>query len=173
MVDRWQTRRMLIRPATSSDLPAIAAIYDREVETGHATFDLEPRAHELWETWLNSTAPGDHLLVADDEGDVIGYASSSPYRPKGAYRHTRETTIYVDPAAQGRGVGRRMYGDLLDLLVADGVHLALAAIALPNPASVALHRAFGFDEIGAMREVGRKFDRWIDVLWLQKLLGRA
>ena len=63
-----------------------------------------------------------------------------------------------------------MYGDLLDLLVADGVHLALAAIALPNPASVALHRAFGFEEVGVMREVGRKLDRWIDVLWMQKTL---
>jgi phosphinothricin acetyltransferase len=162
---------MLIRPATSSDLPGIAAVYDHEVETGVATFDLEPRPMSAWETRLASTDRGDHLLVAEDDGRVVGYASSSPYRPKGGYRHTRETTIYLVEGAQGRGIGRRMYGDLLDLLVADGMHLALAAVALPNPASVALHRAFAYDEVGVMREVGRKHDRWIDVLWLQKRLG--
>ncbi len=66
-----------------------------------------------------------------------------------------------------------MYGDLLDRLVADGIHLAVAGIALPNPASVALHRAFGFEDVGVMREVGRKFDRWLDVLWLQKAFSPA
>lgn len=162
---------MLIRPATETDLPAVAAIYEHEVHTGVATFDLEPRPLEVWEGRLASTEPGDHLLVAEADGEVRGYASSSAYRPKAGYRHTRETTIYLADGAQGQGLGRLMYGDLLDLLVADGVHLALAAIALPNPASVALHRTFGFEDVGVMREVGRKLDRWIDVLWLQKMLN--
>ena len=108
--------------------------------------------------------------MAEADGEVRGYAYSSAYRPKAGYRHTRETTIYLAEGAQGQGLGRRMYGDLLDLLVADGIHLAVAGIALPNPASVALHRAFGFDDVGVMRGVGRKFDRWLDVLWLQKTL---
>jgi phosphinothricin acetyltransferase len=164
---------MVIRPATSTDLPAVAGIYDHEVRTGVATFDLEPRPLTLWEARLASTEPGDHLLVAEHHGDVVGYASSSPYRPKGGYRHTRETTIYLTAGAQGQGLGRRMYGELLDLLVRDGMHLALAAVALPNDASVALHRAFGFEEVGVMREVGRKHDRWIDVLWLQKVLDQG
>ena len=164
---------MLIRPATASDLPAVAAIYEHEVRTGIATFDLEPRPLEVWEARLASTDPGDHLLVAEADGEVRGYAYSSAYRPKAGYRHTRETTIYLADGAQGQGLGRRMYADLLDLLVADGMHLAVAGIALPNPASVALHRAFGFEDVGVMREVGRKFDRWIDVLWLQKPLGPA
>lgn len=161
---------MLIRPATSSDLPAVSAIYDGQVATGVATFDLEPRPLSAWEARLASSETGDHMLVAELEGMVVGYATSSPYRPKGGYRHTRETTIYLADGAQGQGLGRRMYGDLLDLLVADGMHLALAAIALPNDASVALHRVHGFEEVGVMREVGRKHDRWIDVLWLQKRL---
>jgi phosphinothricin acetyltransferase len=161
---------MLIRPATSSDLPAVAAIYGREVHEGVATFDLEPRPLEVWEARLASTEPGDHLLVAHDDGEVRGYAYSSAYRPKEGYRHTRETTIYLAQGAEGQGLGRRMYADLLDLLVADGVHLAVAGIALPNPASIALHRAFGYVDVGVMREVGRKFDRWLDVLWVQKLL---
>jgi phosphinothricin acetyltransferase len=162
---------MLIRPAVEADLPAVAAIYDHEVRTGVATFDLEPRPLEAWRTVRAAATTGDHLLVAEDAGAVRGYASSGPYRPKPGYRHTRETTIYLAPEAQGRGVGRRLYDDLLDRLVADGVHLVLAAVALPNEASRSLHRACGFEEVGVMREVGRKHDRWIDVLWLQKRLS--
>jgi len=164
---------MLIRPAVPTDLPAVAAIYAHEVQTGTATFDLEARPLDVWLTRLASTEPGDHLLVATHEGEVCGYASSSAYRPKAGYRHTRETTIYLADGAQGRGVGHRMYGELLDRLVADGMHLAVAGIALPNPASLALHRAHGFEEVGVMREVGRKFERWLDVLWVQKSLGVA
>lgn len=161
---------MLIRPAAPADLPAMAAIYDDEVRGGFATFDLEPRPLEVWEARLASTEPGDHMLVAEEDGEVRGYATSSAYRPKAGYRHTRETTIYLAPGGQGRGVGRTMYDDLLTRLATDGIHLALAGIALPNPASLALHRACGFEEVGVMREVGRKFDQWIDVVWLQKVL---
>lgn len=161
---------MLIRPAATSDLPAMAAIYAHEVETGVATFDLEPRPLEVWAARLASTEPGDHMLVAEQDGGVRGYATSSAYRPKAGYRHTRETTIYLAPGCQGQGVGRAMYDDLLARLATDGMHLALAGVALPNPSSLALHRACGFEEVGVMREVGRKFDRWIDVVWLQKVL---
>lgn len=168
---------MLIRPALADDLAQVAAVYDREVSSGTATFDLEPRPLAAWQERLASTEPGDHLLVAVDgdsdgpDGALAGYASSSPFRPKAGYRFTRETTIYLAPHAQGRGVGRRLYGELLARLAADGMHLALAAVALPNPASLALHRSCGFEEVGVMREVGHKHDRWLDVMWLQKRLG--
>ena len=162
---------MLIRAAVAGDLPAVAAVYDREVRAGVSTFGLEPRPLSVWEERLASTDAGDHFLVAEDHGEVAGYATASEYRPKGGYRYTRETTVYLAPDAQGRGVGRRLYDDLLTRLASDGMHLALAAVALPNPASLALHRACGFEEVGVMREVGRKFDRWLDVLWLQKVLG--
>lgn len=162
---------MLVRPATEADLATIAGLYEHEVRAGYATFDLEARSLSAWRDRLASTERGDHLLVAEVDGGVCGYASSSAYRPKAGYRHTRETTIYLAPEAQGQGVGRQMYDDLLGRLVADGVHLALAGIALPNPASLALHRATGFEQVGVMREVGRKQDRWIDVLWLQRLLS--
>ena len=162
---------MTVRPATADDLGAIAAIYDHEVATGVATFDLEPRPLGVWQERLASTEPGDHLLVTEIDGVVGGYATSSAYRPKAGYRHTRETTIYLAPGAQGRGLGRQLYDDLLARLVADGMHLALAAVAMPNPGSRELHRSCGFVEVGTMREVGRKHGRWIDVLWLQKALG--
>jgi phosphinothricin acetyltransferase len=111
------------------------------------------------------------LLVATDDEAILGYAQSSAYRPKPCYAGTRETSIYLTPDAQGQGLGRQMYDDLLGWLVADGIRTVVAAVALPNPASLALHRACGFEEVGVMREVGRKFDRWIDVLWLEKSLA--
>ena len=94
---------MLIRPAVPSDLPAVAAIYADEVRTGVATFDLEPRPLDVWQARLASTETGDHLLVAEEGGEVCGYAHSSAYRPKAGYRHTRETTIYLAPGCQGKG----------------------------------------------------------------------
>ncbi len=160
---------MQIRPAVDADLPADAEIYGREAAQGHATFDEAPRPLALWEAKLAATA--DHFLVAEHEGEVIGYATSGAFRPKPAYRHTRESTVYVAPGHQGLGTGRALYDELLGLLEADGVHLVVAAVALPNPASLALHRACGFEQVGVMREVGRKFDRWIDLAWLQRLLG--
>ncbi len=101
---------------------------------------------------------------------MVGYAYSSSYRPRPAYRHTRETSVYLDPAAQGQGLGRRLYDDLLAGLRADGVHQVVALIALPNPASQALHRACGFTSAGVLREVGHKFGRWIDTEWWQLTL---
>jgi L-amino acid N-acyltransferase YncA len=158
---------MDIRRALPADLPAVAGIYGREALEGHATFDLEPRPMGLWEEKL---AGDDHFLVAVHDGSVAGYATSGAFRPKPAYGRTRETTVYVAPGHQGLGVGRRLYDALLALLVDDGVHLVVAAVAQPNDASMALHRACGFEVVGTMREVGRKHERWIDVTWLQKVL---
>jgi L-amino acid N-acyltransferase YncA len=161
---------MTIRAATETDLTGIAAIYGHEARTGIATFDTEPRTIDQWRHRLESTAPGDHLLVATSDEAIFGYAHSSAYRPKPCYDATREASIYLTPDAQGQGLGRQMYDDLLGWLVADRIRTVVAAVALPNPGSLALHRACGFEEVGVMREVGRKFGRWIDVLWLQKAL---
>ena len=161
---------MDIRRALPADLPVVAGIYGREAREGHATFDLEPRPIELWEERLAARGRGEHFLVAEHEGVVVGYATSSTFRPKPAYLHTRESTVYVAPDGQGRGTGRALYDALLGLLADDGVHLVVAAVALPNPGSLALHHACGFEEVGTMREVGRKLDRWIDVTWLQRIL---
>ncbi|HEY3528749.1 MAG TPA: GNAT family N-acetyltransferase [Nocardioides sp.] len=159
-----------VRPATTADLPGAAAIYDEQVRIGISTFDLEPPPLSYWEHHLASTEPGDHFLVADDGGEVAGFAYSSAYRPRPGYRLTRETSVYLSGHARGQGLGRRMYDDLLARVRADGIHVALALIALPNPASVALHEACGFEHLGTMREVGWKFDRWLDTAWYQKVL---
>jgi phosphinothricin acetyltransferase len=155
-----------IRPATQDDLPALAAIYDEQVRTGISTFDLEPPPLSYWQHRLASTEPGDHFLVADD-GEIVGFAYSSAYRPRPGYRLTRETSVYLAEPARGCGLGRRLYDDLLARVRADGIHVVLALVALPNPGSVALHEACGFEHLGTMREVGRKFDRWLDTAWFQ------
>ncbi len=161
---------MTIRPATDGDLDAVAAIYAAEVRDGQATFDITPPPIETWRSKLNSTHRGDHFLVAEEDGHVLGFAYSSAFRDRGAYDHTREVTIYLDVTATGRGLGRLLYADLLARLRESGMRTALACISLPNDASEALHRACGFERTGVMREVGRKFDRWIDVAWWQRLL---
>ena len=159
-----------IRAATAADLPGAAAIYDEQVRTGISTFDLEPPPASYWQHHLESTETGDHFLVADDDGDIVGFAYSSAYRPRPAYRLTRETSVYLSERARGQGLGRRMYDDLLDRCRADGIHVVLALVAQPNPASDALHAACGFERLGTMREVGWKFDRWLDTAWYQLLL---
>jgi phosphinothricin acetyltransferase len=159
-----------VRAATDADLAGAAAIYDAEVRAGISTFDLEPPPLSYWQHRLDSTEPGDHFLVAHDGGEIVGFAYSSAYRPRPGYRLTRETSVYLAEGARGQGLGRRLYDDLLGRLDADGIHVALALIALPNPASVALHVACGFEHLGTMREVGRKFDRWLDTAWYQLVL---
>jgi phosphinothricin acetyltransferase len=159
-----------IRPATSADLPGAGAIYDEQVRTGISTFDLEPPPASYWQHHLESTEPGDHFLVAVDGDEVVGFAYASAYRPRPGYRLTRETSVYLAAGARGRGLGRRLYDDLLARVAADGIHVVLALVALPNPASVALHEACGFEHLGTMREVGRKFDQWLDTAWYQRVL---
>jgi L-amino acid N-acyltransferase YncA len=156
-----------IRSATDLDVADIAAIYDEQVRTGISTFDLEPPDPSYWRHHLQSTDPGDHFVVAELATSVVGFAYASVYRPRPGYVLTRETSVYVADDARGRGLGRRLYGDLLPRLRADGIHVALALVALPNPASIALHETCGFEHLGTMREVGRKFDRWLDTAWYQ------
>jgi L-amino acid N-acyltransferase YncA len=117
---------MLIRPATEDDLPAIFDVYAHEAATGFATFDSEPRPLESWRAHLASTERGDHLLVAEEDGVLLGYASSGPYRPRPAYRQTREASVYLTAAARGRGCGRKLYDALLAALRCDGMHLVVA-----------------------------------------------
>lgn len=151
-----------VRRADPADLPRIAAIYDEQVATAVSTFDVEPAPSAYWEARLASDEVGDHLLVGEVDGVVRGYAYSSSYRPRAAYGRTRETSVYLDPEARGRGLGRELYEALLALLREDGVHTVLAVVALPNEASEALHRACGFERVGLLPEVGHKLDRWVD-----------
>ncbi len=159
-----------VRPAAEADLPAIKAIYDVEVRTGISTFATQPPGLDYWRERLESTHPGDHVLVAADGDDVVGYAYSGSYRPREAYAQTRETSVYLASSARGGGLGRALYDELLRRLRADGVRLVVAVVALPNDGSQGLHRACGFERVGVLHDVGNKFDRWIDTeLWELRL----
>lgn len=161
-----------IRTATAADLPAIAAIYNDAVATSVSTFDTEPKPPEHFADRVASTRPGDHVLVAvspDPDGDLLGFAYASTYRPRAAYEATRETSVYLAEGARGRGLGRRLYTELLGRVDADGIHTVLAVIAQPNAASEALHLSLGFERVGVLREVGRKFGAWVDTALWQRL----
>jgi phosphinothricin acetyltransferase len=162
----------LIRPALSSDLPALLALYNHYVAHSPITFDLTPLTLAQRVVWFAQFAPsGRHrLLVAEAEGELLGYAGTHSFRPKQAYETTVETTIYCAPHALGRGLGRALYAELFAQLRGQDIRVFMAGITLPNPASIALHERFGFTLCGTMHAVGRKFGQYWDVGWYEKVL---
>ena len=161
---------MLLRPATLDDAAAVRAIYNVEVETSTATFDLVTRSLEDQRAWLAARSGAFAAIVSVDGGPVIGFASLSPYKERAAYRTTVEDSVYVDRAHHGQGVGRALLGYVVDVAAASGFHAVMARIEAGGTASRALHAACGFELVGVEREVGRKFNRWLDVAVMQRLL---
>ncbi|WP_341503925.1 arsinothricin resistance N-acetyltransferase ArsN1 family B [Gallaecimonas sp. GXIMD4217] len=162
-----------IRTATPPDATAIAAIYNHYVVDSIATFEEAPVADDDMAGRIEQVrSQGLPWLVAEDErGQVLGYAYASPWKARAAYRHSVEITVYLAPSAGGRGLGTRLYRALFKVLAAGQVHAVMAGIALPNPASVALHEKLGLSQVAHFQQVGRKFDRWIDVGYWQLLLS--
>ncbi|MET8144007.1 N-acetyltransferase family protein [Sphaerisporangium sp. NPDC005288] len=161
-----------IRAATLGDLPAVAAIYTHYVLGGVATFEETPPGLEDWRRRLDDLA-GRALpfLVAELDGTVAGYAYAGPFRPKPAYRHTVEDSIYLAPGHTGRGLGRALMGPLLSGCTRAGARQMVAVIAdTGDPGSIALHEAFGFTRAGLLKEVGHKHGRWIDTVLMQRAL---
>lgn len=155
---------MEIRPASTVDVEAITAIYNHAVETTTASFDLMPRTVEDRTRWLESRIPRHPVLVAVENGMVMGWGALSPYSERPAYDATVEISIYVHAGHQQRGVGRMLTCALLDLAPTLGLHVILARICTENIGSISMVRSLGFTEAGTMHEVGRKFDRWLDVV---------
>lgn len=164
---------MLIRPANADDFPAIAALYGHWARHGLGTFEeTPPSADELASRAAAVTASGLPWLVAEVDRRLAGYAYAAPYRPRSGYRFTAEDTVYVAPHLQGRGVGRALLDAVLVGCEARGVRQVLASIGdSANEASVALHRACGFEVAGVLRAVGFKHGRWVDVVFMQRPLG--
>jgi phosphinothricin acetyltransferase len=165
---------VVVRPAEDGDLEPLNEIYNQYVRDSHSTFDRAPLTLDARREWFTHYGPtGRHrVLVASAGGTVIGYASSSRFRDKAAYETSVETSVYLAPDSIGIGVGTKLYTSLFKQLELEDVHRALAGIGLPNPASVALHERFGFKKVAHFTEVGRKFDRYWDVAWFEKPLGR-
>jgi L-amino acid N-acyltransferase YncA len=162
---------MRTRLARSSDGEAIRSIYNAEVVGSTATFDLVPRTAEEQAAWLEEhRGPYPAVVAVDDEDRVLGFGSLSVFRDRPAYSTTVENSVYVGDGHRGVGVGRLLMDELINLATQHGFHAVIARIGGANQASIALHEACGFRMVGVEREVGRKFNRWIDVSVLQLLL---
>lgn len=168
-----------VREATAGDADALARIYNHYIRETVITFEIdEVDADVMAGRVAKVHAAGLPWLVAADDATVVGYAYAAAYRERAAYVHALETSVYLDPEACGRGIGTALFEKLFALLktldsgtsVHAPVHAIVGGIALPNDASIALHERFGMTHLGTFTEVGRKFDRWIDVGYWQATL---
>ena len=163
-----------IRQAIPRDHQSILDIYNHYVVHSHVTFDVEPLALSDRSRWFALFAPsGRHRMFVADAGTIVGYACSTPFRPKEAYATSVETTVYVDPAHTGKGIGHRVYASLLRALEGEDAHRAYAVIALPNPGSVRLHEQLGFCRAAVLDQAGRKFGKYWNVSWYERSLERV
>ena len=154
---------MRVRRAEPSDAAACVAAYAPAIEQGFASFEeTVPGADEMAERIASAL-----MWVVADDGGVTGYACATPFHPRAGYRWVAAVAAYVHPDHQGRGIGRALYAELLDHLSNSGLRWAMAGIALPNAASVALHEAFGFERAGLFRDIGYKAGAWRSVGWWQ------
>jgi L-amino acid N-acyltransferase len=160
-----------VRLARSSDAEAVRDIYNAEVIGSTATFDLVPRTHDEQVLWLaDHQGPYPALVAEDDSGVVLGFGSLSVFRDRPSYSTTVEDSVYVGTAHRGKGVGRALLTELVVLAGQHGFHSIIARIGGDNGASIRLHEGCGFRLVGVEREVGRKFNRWLDVSVLQRML---
>jgi phosphinothricin acetyltransferase len=170
-----RTTELVVRDAVERDVPRITAIYAHHVLTGLATFEVvPPEDAEMARRRENVLGWALPYFVAEDASGVLGYAYAAPYRTRAGYRYTVEDSIYVDPAAVGRGVGRRLLERLVDACVACGCRQMIAVIGdTDNSASIGLHEACGFARVGMLPSTGFKFGRWVDSVLMQRGLADA
>jgi phosphinothricin acetyltransferase len=164
---------MQLRPATVEDAEAIRQIYNLEVLESTATFDLVPRTLEVQRAYLEARSGAHTVLVAEEDREVCGFGSLSPWRDRPAYSTSVEDSIYIHRAHQGRGVGRLLLDELVATATRHGFHAVMARIVGGHEASIALHARCGFEVVGTEREIGRKFGRWLDVVLMERLLVGA
>ncbi len=163
---------MTIRPATEADLPAILEIYNDAVLTTTASYDYEPRTLEHRRQWFAERQRDGYavFVAADKTGRVVGWSALNPYHARCGYRFTAENSVYVAADQRGRGVGKLLMTPLVEAARNRGLHAIIAAIDSSNAASVRLHASFGFEVVGVFKQVGYKFNRWLDVTYMELLL---
>ena len=163
----------LIRPSRDTDIDAITAIYRHHVLHGTGTFELEaPSSADMASRRADVLAKRLPYLVAEDAGQVLGFASANWFKPRPAYRFSAEDSIYLAPQAQGRGLGRQLLGVLCQQAEQSGVRKLIAVIGdSANTGSIGVHRSAGFTQVGVLRACGWKFERWLDVVLMEKSLG--
>jgi L-amino acid N-acyltransferase len=165
---------IVIRDAREPDLAAMLAIYNDAVLTTTAVYDYKPRSGEQQVAWFKAKQEqGLPVLAAEDGGVVVGFASYGPFRPWPAYLHSVENSLYVAPEKRGRGIGSALLPALIQRAAERGLHTMIAGIDATNEASLRLHAKFGFELVAQFREVGWKFERWLDLAFLQRMLQRS
>jgi phosphinothricin acetyltransferase len=160
---------LIIRRASVKDLKAITDIYNEAILTTDATFDTEPKTVAEQKVWFSDHGKKNPILVAMIDGAVCGWASLSKWSTRRAYADTAEISVYVKQEHRSRGIGKRLIVDILEEGERAGLHTVLSRITSGNSASIHLHEELGFQHIGVMKEVGKKFDRTLDVCMMQKI----
>lgn len=160
----------LLRPATRDDLLAINEIYNHYVLHSTCTYQTVPSTAEERQTWFDSHGAKHPVIVADEQGTIVGWGSLSAFHPRQAYEHSVENSVYLRHEWRGNGVGSLLLNELLVQAKALGHHTVIGLIDASQEASLALHAKFGFKESARLKEVGYKFGRWLDVIYVQKML---
>jgi len=164
---------MLIRFAKPLDAAAVVFIYNHYIDNSYATFEVERiDASDMQRRIGEIQAAGYPFLVCEEGDEIVGFAYANRYKTRAAYQHSVEVTVYIRDGFGGKGVGTLLYEQLFSELKNADIHAMVAGISLPNDASVKLHEKFGFEKVAHFREVGRKFDRWIDVGYWECLLAK-
>lgn len=160
-----------LRDATEDDMPAIRAIFNHWIENSTSSFRTTPDTEEQTRRWFDGRGAEHPVIVAELQGQVLGWASLNPHKSTGGYRHTVELSVYLREDSRGRGLGRRLLGELIERARAAGHHAVLAGICTEQADSIRLHEAMGFTKVAHLREVGFKFGRWLDVAYFERVLG--
>src|SRR2546423_1600461 len=168
-----QSRAMQVRPANRKDLPEILEIYNEAVLNTTASYDYEPRTLEHRTTWYEERVKAHYpIFVAEDgKGQVVGWSALNPFHSRIGYQFTAENSVYVAAEQRGKGIGKLLMPPLIDGAKARGLHAIIAAIDAQNEASIRLHARFGFEKVALLKEVGFKFNRWLDVVYMERLIS--
>ncbi|NUP12425.1 MAG: N-acetyltransferase [Polyangiaceae bacterium] len=160
-----------LRPAREGDMTDVRAIYNHYVLTSTCTFQMEPETSIERQRWYEAHGPSHPILVAETKDRIVGWASLTRFNPRCGYASTVESSVYVHHEAHRKGIGRALMTDLVGRAASLGYHAIIAGIASDQSASIGLHERLGFTQVARLREVGKKFGLWLDVLYLQKMLA--
>ena len=161
-----------IRPATEADLPGILEIYNDAVLHTTATYDYEPRTLEQRRQWFEEHQRDNYavFVAVDEAARIVGWSALNPYHARPGYRFTTENSVYIAADRRGQGIGKQLLAPLIEAAGARGLHAIIAAIDATNDASIRLHARFGFEPVGHFKQVGFKFGRWLDVIYMEKMV---
>jgi len=160
-----------IRTAKEDDLPRLLEIYNDIIINTTAVYDYEPHTIEMRKQWWEAKkAQGFPVFVAEEDGRIVGFSSIGPFRAWAAYKYSVENSVYVASDARGKGIGKLLIPPLLDASKSLGMHTVIAGIDATNEASIKLHKRFGFEEVAHFKQVGWKFERWLDLKFLQVMI---